>query len=499
MRALLIAVALLALAAPAGAQTTVGEVAFANSGSAAAQAPFLRGLALLHNFEYADAAAAFREAQAADPGFAMAYWGEAMTYNHPVWMEQDAEAARAVLARLGGTPEARAARAATPRERAWLDAVETLYGEGAKEDRDRLYSAKMAALHAAAPSDVDARAFYALSLLGLAHRGRDIALYMRAAALLEEAYPENRRHPGILHYLIHSYDDPAHAPLGLRAARLYGAVAPEAGHALHMTSHIFLAMGMWEDVERVNLQAIATVNRQRAAAGKPAIHCGHYPEWLVYARLQRGEAAQAEADIAACRVDAVRELASAPAGKRIEPVRSSVRSWSDMALRHLVETGRWTGAGGLDLPEGRYLATRFTLAYADLLLAGPDLERVRVARGRLTTAALALSMARQAEGGDNVAAVRRETILLRHATALETLASGDAEGGLGELRATAEAEAAMPVEFGPPLIEKPSRELLADTLLRLGRGEEARQAYEAALAAAPGRRLAERGLAAARR
>ena len=158
----------------------------------------------------------------------MAFWGEAMTYNHPVWMEQDAAAARAVLARLAPTRTERLARARTPRERAWLDAVETLYGEGDKEARDFLYSERMRALHESDPTDVDARAFYALSLIGLAHQGRDTGLYMRAAGLLEEAFPANTGHPGVLHYLIHSYDDPVHAPLGLRAARLYGALASEA-------------------------------------------------------------------------------------------------------------------------------------------------------------------------------------------------------------------------------------------------------------------------------
>src|SRR4051812_37566818 len=159
------------LAPPAQAQPAavaaapLGEVAFANSGAAAAQGPFLRGLALLHNFEYDRAAAEFRKAQAADPSFAMAWWGEAMTYNHPVWMEQDKKAAQAVLAHLGATRDERLARGKTARERGYLEAVELLYGTGSKEERDALYSERMAALSAAYPEDVDARAFHALSLL----------------------------------------------------------------------------------------------------------------------------------------------------------------------------------------------------------------------------------------------------------------------------------------------------------------------------------------------
>jgi hypothetical protein len=494
MRLLLLAAALLSLTAPVPAlgQAGVGIVAFPNSGSPAAQAPFLRGLALLHNFEYGAAAEAFRQAQAADPGLVLAYWGEAMTYNHPVWMEQDAAAARAVLARLGPTREARLARAKDGRERAWLEAVETLYGDGSKEERDQAYSQRMAALFAARPQDLEARAFYALSLLGLAHQGRDIPLYMRAAALLEEVFPANPHHPGVLHYLIHSFDDPAHAPLGVRAARLYGAVAPEAGHALHMTSHIFLALGQWEEVERANVQAMAVVDRMRSAAGKPAVHCGHYDEWLAYARFQQSKDGAAMVD--ACRADAMTELsAAAAAATAVEPFRSDALSWADMAIRQRIEIGRWDGAP--PIPEGRYLRTRFTLAYADLLAAGGNAAKVRAARAKLQALRKAIA---EAGGGASPEMIHRGEIVLVQAAGLEKLAAGDVEGGLAGLRAAAAAEAAIPAAFGPPMVEKPSAELLGDTLLSLGRKPEAAQAYLAALAAAPGRRLSLAGLAASR-
>ena len=317
-RTLAAAALLLLLPAPVLAQQDLGEVRFANSGAPAAQAPFLRGLALLHNFEYGAAAAAFREAQTADPAFVMAYWGEAMTYNHPVWMEQDAAAARAVLARLAPTRSERVARAQTPRERAWLDAVETLYGEGNKEARDLLYSERMRALHESDPTDVDARAFYALSLLGLAHQGRDHGLYMRAAGLLEEAFPANTRHPGVLHYLIHSYDDPVHAPLGLRAARLYGPLAPEAGHALHMTTHIFLALGMWDRSVAANAgngRGQSPARRRRRAAGSVRPLCG----MAGLCRISAGPRRRADAQVERCRADAIAELTQSAAAGAIEP------------------------------------------------------------------------------------------------------------------------------------------------------------------------------------
>jgi hypothetical protein len=267
----------------------VGEVAFANSGAPQARAAFLRGLAQLHNFQYPLAAQAFREAQAADPGFAMAYWGEAMTFNHTVWMNQVTDKARAVLAKLGATPAGRIARAKTARERGFLEAVEALYGEGTKQQRDLAYSAAMERLHRAYPSDVDVASFYALSLLGLAHNGRNYGLYMRAAGILEQFFPAYQRHPGVVHYLIHSYDDPTHAPLGLRAARLYAAVAPGSDHAHHMTSHIFIALADWRGTIDANVRAMEVVNRRRRAGGKAPTFCGHYNEWLHYSYLQVGE------------------------------------------------------------------------------------------------------------------------------------------------------------------------------------------------------------------
>ncbi|HEY2906135.1 MAG TPA: hypothetical protein VGJ29_09560, partial [Vicinamibacterales bacterium] len=219
-RLLLIAVSLVCISVPARAQApSVGKVAFANSGAPAAQAPFLTGLAQLHNFEYADAAQWFRKAQEADPTFALAYWGEAMTYNHPVWMEQDIASARKALKRLADTADERLAKAPTAREKAYMHAVDVLYGDGDKYARDAAYAGEMAALHAKYPDDVDGTAFDALSLLGTAHEGRNVDTYMRAAALLEPLFVTNPQHPGIAHYLIHSYDDPDHAARGLPAAR----------------------------------------------------------------------------------------------------------------------------------------------------------------------------------------------------------------------------------------------------------------------------------------
>jgi hypothetical protein len=230
----------------------LGTITFPNSGAPAAQEPFIRGVLYLHSFEFGPAAAAFREAQQADPGFALAYWGEAMSYNHALWGEWDDDAAHAVLERLGPTAEARRATAPTHREQMYLDAVEALWAGGPKPQRDTAYAHTMEQLVRAHPDDDEARAFWSLAILGLSGTTRVVPSYMRGAAIAQEVFERNPDHPGAAHYLIHSFDDPTHAPLGLPAARAYSRIAPDAAHAQHMTTHIFLALGMWDDVVSQN-------------------------------------------------------------------------------------------------------------------------------------------------------------------------------------------------------------------------------------------------------
>jgi len=477
---------------------SAGVVSFRNSGAPAAQAPFARGLALLHDFEYPRAAVEFRKAEAADPGFAMAYWGEAMTHNHPVWMEQDRAAARAALAKLGSTPQARAAKAGTERERDYLAAVEVLYGDGSKEDRDVRYEAAMAALQSKYPDDVDAAAFHALSILGTAHAGRDFATYMRAAAILEELLPAHRNHPGVLHYLIHCYDDPVHAPLGLRAARLYGAVAPDAGHALHMTSHIFVALGMWDDVIAANERAIAVVNAQRAAAGTGAVFCGHYPSWLVYAYLQERKVDRARVYIDGCRGQALKELQT-QAPDRADPDGSLAGSYLWVRTMLAVETGAWTRGDDVPLEKASDW-DRFASAYGSLLGANAAGDRAALTAASAQLGRLAPALLAKLDAGGDASLSRRAAI---NATRLQgeslvKLRGGDSAGGIAGLEQAAALEASAPLEFGPPAVEKPSYELLGDELMRLKRYGDAERAYVTALARTPGRTLTVEGLDRAR-
>ena len=499
MLAIAFTLSLLFAGSPASADGAYGHVDFANSGSPAAQADFLAGMALLHDFEYPAAADAFRRAEAADPGFAMAYWGEAMTFNHPIWMQQDLKAARDALNKLAPTPPARRARAKTDREKEYLDAAEILYGEGSKEQRDFRFEDAMAKLHARYPDDVDATAFYGLAILGTAHAGRDIPTYMRAAGVLEEAWVNHRDHPGLVHYLIHSYDDPTHAPLGLRAARIYAKIAPDAGHAQHMTSHIFLALGMWQDVVQANIAAIADVDRVRKAAGKGLVRCGHYPSWLGYGYLQLGQMDKARSAVASCRSTVESQAAMDHPGMSMDPDASMVGSFANMRLRYLLDTGDWTGEiVSWTLPKtagaGARLDFAFARAMGEIIQGHRDAGRQAVAE--LESVAQEVTAIKIKSADPDPSYRVRPEILLLQARALLAEQEGDFAGAERLMLQAVGLEDKLPIAFGPPTIDKPGHELLAEFLLRRGRKDEAHAEFEKAIARAPGRRLTDQGFVA---
>ncbi|HSS97653.1 MAG TPA: hypothetical protein VLK33_11520, partial [Terriglobales bacterium] len=448
------------------AQQNFGEVAFANSGPKAAQADFLHGLAELHNFQYEEAADYFRNAQKLAPDFAMAYWGEAMTQNHAVWREEDVEAARAILKRLGSTPEARSAKAPTEREKLYLRSVEVLFGDGTKEERDKRYESVLAELHRKFPDDVDGSAFYALAILGTAEKGRDFATYMRAAAVLEEVFPQHPRHPGVVHYLIHCYDDSVHAPLGLRAARIYSEIAPEADHAQHMTSHIFLALGMWDEEITANETAMAVVNRDRKKDGKPPSMCGHYNEWLEYGYLQKGRVEDARRILDGCRKQAeeAAEALADPKNPRhakmadsmmsgMSPAMMLVSSYAGMRTHFLVTTRLWNDeVANWKIPPGDYPFPELDFEYADTL----------VAIGRRDNAAAHAAFARAEKTAPRVKAwldqtkmnmpsmTETVTITVDQLHAALTASEGKSEDAVHEMRRVSLQEDALPLEFGPP-------------------------------------------------
>ncbi|TMG93964.1 MAG: hypothetical protein E6H73_08340 [Betaproteobacteria bacterium] len=485
---------------------SLGAVSFANSGSPAAQADFLTGLAQLHNFQYPQAAEAFQRAESRDSNFAMAYWGEAMTYNHAVWQQQDLPAARAALAKLGATPGARAAKAGTPREKAYLHAVEILYGEGDKNDRDRRYALAMEQLHATYPDDIDATCFYALALLGTSHAGRDVPTYMRAAALMEEAFEQHPQHPGAAHYLIHSVDDSVHAPLGLRAANAYSKIAPDSPHALHMTSHIFLALGMWDDVVAANEAALGIVKQKMQARNQAAspVGCGHPITWLAYGYLQQGRFADARRLVENCGEEVRKNRPERATGADLlDYDTTSAGSFSAMRTRYLVDSGDWSGlVTDLEVNVAGIVAAEFTRDFADAYGA--------VRHGRIDTAVKAVKRANDsgqrfiaaaiAAGVPAESPMRRVPMIERdQLNGLLLVRRGKTAGGLALLAKAAAAEKEIPMEFGPPSLDKPANELLGEVLLEYGRARDGRTAFEAAQVLAPGRGQSLIGLSACAR
>ena len=475
--AVIVAGLALLYAAPAAAQAAprLGTVEFPTSGPSAAQRQFLTGVLLLHSFEYGPAAEAFREAQRLAPGFAMAYWGEAMTWTHPVWNEQNLDSARAVLARLAPAAPDRRAMGKTARERAWLDAVEQLYGEGPKPLRDTLYSRAMERLSATYPQDEEARTFYALSLMGLSQGTRDVPAYMRAGAIALDVFQRRPDHPGAAHYAIHAFDDPTHAPLGLRAANAYSKIAPGAPHAQHMTSHIYLALGMWDE----------TVLANEVASGPDrAKWFPHHPSsWLSYALLQQGRYAEA------------RRLLETTRGNVGTPGRPRVRAHlASMRAHYLVNTGRWSdsiAAWPIDLSDVGPLIQSMEHCALGLSALGRG-DRGEAERRLAALAGMAASPDSDDPYGVND---RVPPQLADELRAYLRLAAGDTAGAIALVRAAAARQDTMPAEFGPPDVVKPPHEMLGELLLEAGQAAEAQREFTIALAQAPGRALSLLGLA----
>ena len=502
---------------PVSAQTVpgLGTISFPTSTtSPAAQSSFVRGVLLLHLFHYEEAAQSFRAAEKSDSGFAMAYWGEAMTYTHPVWDEQDSVAGRAALAKLKGSGVRGQGGQGSGNddplaERGFVHAVEILYGAGSKARRDTLYSEAMEGLLRAHPRNDEVRLFYALSLLGLGQGVRDVPTYLRAAAMAESVFVRNPQNPGAAHYWIHAMDDPEHAAGALLAARALSRIAPDADHAQHMTSHIFMALGMWDDVVAANENAMRMVTAEEKAMGRGPGYCGHYNAWLDYGYLQQGRIATARTLLEHCREEARGERRHV-AGT--DPDRSSLSSYAQMWTRYVIDAGDWTlSVAELPIDTAADAAVRlqyaFTHAYAAL------------ERGDLRNAAAAIasfdSLDRQIARADS-GSVDPETLEFDQrnrvlATELQGLFLMGGRGGgrsldtafgrttarvgLAALERAAVVEDSMVYEFGPPFVDKPAHELLGEALFGVRRYKDAEREFKIALKRTPRRVQALVGLA----
>lgn len=465
----------------------LGNIELAVTGKPAALPHFERGLLLLHSFEYRDARQEFLEAQKLDPNLAMAYWGEAMSYHHGLWSEQDYEAGTAALQKL--SDEARAEVSSL--EQDFLKAMDVLYAEGQpKPERDQAYADYMKDMHQRYPDNHEVAAFYALSLLGSV-KDRNHEIYEQGATIAQRILAENARHPGALHYLIHSYDDPQHAFRALDAANNYAQVAPDASHALHMPSHIYVALGMWDQVVASNEASYAASVTKMEREGKDndgrSYHAYH---WLQYGYLQQG------------RTDDAKELLKNMQQYATEtPSKYARRHLAYMRGTYLVETESWDSPWAeleIDVADLNILVkalnnfTHGMSAYQQQDAKGIQLaiavieknikqEKVRVQNQNIATCS---ALTREVPSQLDIDYATVMALELKALYALLQQNTDEAERYMQEAIALNES---VSYSYGPPLIVKPTRELYGEWLLENNRPQEALEQFEKGLARAPKR------------
>ncbi len=410
----------------------------------------------------------------------MGYWGEAMAHNHPLWSEQDINAARLVVAKIKDTPKL------SERERAYLNAVKLLYAEGDKRDRDLAYSAAMEKLYRAYPDDLDAASFYSLSLLGLMrNEDKGYRLQAKAGAIALAVYEKNPNHPGAAHYIIHAFDDPDHAILALPAARRYADIAPEAHHARHMPSHIFLQLGMWPEAAASNESAWESsdnwMKRKKLSLSVRDYHSLH---WLLYAYLQQGRYKKAEGLLQLMK----KVMSESTYDNKLRPDYYE-NNWASMAAAFVVETERWDLAGEL-FPEAKTAPATEQMPASGgahgMHGAAPAANTVRYPRASRNLPPFIRALSAAFRGTNTVdsaptgirefqVAAVKASIAKDHAKAIELMKQAT----------TLEEQMAPPL--GPPILIKPSHELFGEILLRAGKPAEASAQFTVALLRQPNR------------
>ena len=485
-RRTLFAVFVLALAAgPAPAETAqhqAGKVHFPISCSAPAQAQFDRALAVLHSFWYEEAVKEFTAVDDTDPTCAMAQWGIAMSVWYPLWYPPGE---KALKTGADAVAKARALGAKTERERDYIEAIAVFYTDADKLDhrtRSLAYEKAMEQVYLRYPEDREAAVFYALALNATAlPTDKTLANQRKAAAILEKVHAEQPDHPGVAHYLIHSYDSPALAEQGLPAARSYAEIAPDVPHALHMPSHIFTRLGLWQESIASNERSAAVGQayaRETFGAGVLWDQSLHAMDYLEYAYLQVAQ------DEAAKRV--VDEIAQ---GTKAEPA-SRAAAYAIVAVpsRFVLERRNWAQAATLSMPAVALPWEKFPWATAMIsftralgaartgneMLAKEEIAKMEVMHAKLVDAH-DVYWAAQVEIQSRAA-----TGMLAHAQH----ADGDA---LAALRSAADLESSMDKSPVTPGAVVPARELLADLLLETGHPADALREYEATLATDPNR------------
>jgi tetratricopeptide (TPR) repeat protein len=453
----------------------LGAVNFPSSCSVHEQKQFERAVALLHSFAYSAAEKAFLDVEKADPKCAMAHWGVAMTYFHQLWEPQvtaaDLERGRLEIERarqLGGSA----------RERGFIEALSLIYANADSvpyRDRAREYAVVMGTLADRNRNDVECQVFYALALLATASpTDATHANEKKAVALLEPLFRNHPQHPGIPHYLIHACDNSEMARHGLMAAQAYSQIAPSAPHALHMPSHIYTRLGMWQDSVASNLAA-----RTAAAAQGDIGEQLHAMDYLTYAYLQLGrdpEAAHVLEDLRGMSALHAEEFKVGYAA-------------SAMPARYAIERRQWREAAQLVPLTGAQPQVLAVTAWARAVGLARSGEPV-AARQEVDQLKTACEQLRTAE--DDYWATQVH-VQINEALAWVAHAEGKDEEGVQLMRAAADEEDAVEKRPVTPGAIVPAREQLGDLLLETKHPKEARKEFEAALTMAPQRRTALAG------
>ena len=463
-------------APPPSISKTIGKIDFSTSCMKAQQQRFQRGLALMHHMMYKDALHEFQEVTTAAPNCAMAHWGIAMTYLHPLWVppsQTDLQKGAAAIA------QAKRHGTSTDRETAYIAAAEAFFGQWETIDhKTRLTSweAAQKRLYTTYPDDIDAGALYALAHLATAPKADKSFSHQKAAGeILETLHTKAPQHPGLFHYIIHAYDNPVLAQHAVKVARGYNVLAPQIPHALHMPTHIFVRLGLWDDVIDWNIRSASAATSTNGIA---SLHRAHAQDYMMYAYLQQGK------DIKADQI-----LRDVTATHAYQDSFVSAYAIAAVQARPLLERSEWAKAASLpvrihrDFPWDNYPWFEALTYFARGLGAARNHDAVAASQA-ITW--LDGAYDRAIEAGRHYWSVlidaQRQTI-----AAWVTWADGDADRALQLMHDAADTEDSVDKHPVTPSHVLPTRELYGEMLILAGKPSEALQAYEIALRTSPNR------------
>jgi len=448
----------------------LGNVDFPTSCAAEVQPSLEKGLALLHSFQYTESEKTFADASTRDPKCAIAHWGKAMATYHQIW---DFPNDKALKEGHREIEKAQKLHPALPREQNFINAAAAFFQKKSMmshADRTQAYASALEKLHAQSPGDVEFSAFYALSLISLADEDVDnITNRKKAISILDPLLQSRSDHPGVAHYLIHAADRPEFAPQGLEAARRYAAIAPDSAHALHMPSHIFIRLGLWQDSIASNIAA----NTSGAHAAEMHLAESHYQthamDFLSYSYLQSGQEAKAREVI-----EHTDHVVGASEENRAED-----RAY--LAARTALELHRWKEAAALQIPTLRknWQDTTFWARAIGAARSG-DVAAAESAVKELTQ--LVADREKRARKNDYPVSNEKASDL-REAEAWVVFAKGKSEEALQEMRAAADRQD----KNGGESVGIPAREMLADMLSELKRPVDSLAEYKTVLKNSPNR------------